>query len=136
MKKLATIWPWLAAIASGFLYALCFAPFSLSWLCWITLTPLIAAIWFSNDKPRKAWIRNLGLGYVAGLTFFWTAFSWLTTVTTLGWFVLAFYLAVYVALWAWFCGLLRPREVKRRLAPTKWDQMLSSARGKALPPRS
>src|SRR5204862_1599877 len=30
---------------------------------------------------------NLILGYVAGLTFFWTAFSWLTTVTVLGWFV-------------------------------------------------
>jgi apolipoprotein N-acyltransferase len=136
MKKLAIIWPWLAAIATGLLYALCFAPFNLSWLCWVALTPLIGAIWFSNHKPRKPGIRNLGLGYVAGLTFFWTAFSWLTTVTALGWFVLAFYLAVYVALWAWFCGLLRPREVEPRLAPTKWDQMLSSARGKALPPRS
>jgi apolipoprotein N-acyltransferase len=137
MKKLTRIWPWLAAIGSGLLYAFCFAPFNLSWLCWIALTPLIAAIWFfPNEKLRHSWIRSLALGYVAGLTFFWVAFSWLTTVTVLGWFVLEFYLAIYVAAWAWVCGLLRPRELRPRSAPTKWDQMLSNARAAAAPPRS
>src|SRR5206468_10018931 len=110
MKKAATVWPWLAAICSGLLYTGCFAPFNLTWLCWIALTPLIAAIWFSGRESRLPWLRNLLLGYVTGLTFFWTAFSWLTTVTVLGWFVLQFYMAIYLALWAWFCGLVQPRE--------------------------
>ncbi|PWT78872.1 MAG: apolipoprotein N-acyltransferase, partial [Acidobacteria bacterium] len=100
-----------------------------TWLCWIALTPLIAAIWFSQS--RRPWLRNLLLGYVAGLTFFWTAFSWLTTVTVLGWFVLQFYMAIYFALWAWFCGLLQPRERKRGPGSTKWDRMLAQARSSA-----
>jgi apolipoprotein N-acyltransferase len=131
MKRLAIVWPWLAAICSGLLYTACFAPFNFTWLCWIALTPLIAAIWFSGERSRHRWLRNLLLGYVAGLTFFWTAFSWLTTVTVLGWFVLQFYMAIYFALWAWFCGLLEPREKKKESAPTKWDRMLAQARGAA-----
>jgi apolipoprotein N-acyltransferase len=137
MKKVAIVWPWLAAICSGLLYTGCFAPFNLAWLCWIALTPLIAAIWFSGRESRLPWLRNLLLGYVAGLAFFWTALSWLTTVTVLGWFVLAFYMAIYFALWAWFCGLLRPRETKKQsVATTKWDEMLAQARSAAAPPRS
>jgi apolipoprotein N-acyltransferase len=129
MKRLVTAWPWLAAICSGLLYAACFAPFNLTWFCWIALTPLIAAIWFSGTESRDAWLRNLLLGYVSGLTFFWVVFSWLTTVTVLGWFVLQFYMAIYFAVWAWFCGLLRPRPGKRQSAgPRKWDQMLAQAR--------
>jgi apolipoprotein N-acyltransferase len=135
MRKLTVAWPWLAAICSGLLYTCCFAPFNLTWFCWIALTPLTAAIWFS-EKSRHPWLRNLALGYVAGLTFFWTALSWLTTVTVLGWFVLQFYMAIYIALWAWFCGLLRPRGSKRQSSATKWDQMLAQARRTAVPPRS
>jgi apolipoprotein N-acyltransferase len=133
MKEIAKLWPWLAAICSGFLYAACFAPFNLIWFCWIALTPLIAAVWFSGAESRRLWLRNLLLGYVAGLTFFWTVFSWLTTVTVLGWFVLEFYMAIYFALWAWFCGLLRPREGKKRAAARKWDQMLIQARTATAP---
>jgi apolipoprotein N-acyltransferase len=136
MKKLSIAWPWLATICSGLLYAGCFAPFNLTWLCWIALTPLLAAIWFSGEQSRSRWLRNLILGYVAGLTFFWTAFSWLTTVTVLGWFVLEFYMAIYIALWAWFCGLLRPRTARAKSGETKWDQMLAEARRTALPRRS
>ena len=136
MKKITMLWPWLAAICSGLLYTGCFAPFNLTWLCWIALTPLIAAIWFSGTESRRPWLRNLVLGYVTGLTFFWTALSWLTTVTVLGWFVLQFYMAIYVALWAWFCGLLRPREAKRQSSASKWDQMLAQARSTAAPLRS
>jgi len=128
MTKIRKLWPWLAAICSGLLYAACFAPFNLTWFCWIALTPLIAAVWFSGAESRRRWLRNLLLGYVAGLTFFWIVFSWLTTVTPLGWFVLAFYMAIYFALWTWFCGLLRPRERKKPIAASKWSQMLVRAR--------
>ena len=135
-SKAFRAWPWLAAICSGLLYTSCFAPFNLTWFCWIALTPLIAAILFSGKESRHPWLRNLALGYVMGLTFFWTALSWLTTVTILGWFVLQFYMAIYFALWAWFCGLLRPREARRQLSAGKWDQMLAEARSTAALPRS
>jgi apolipoprotein N-acyltransferase len=131
MKTLLRLWPWLAAICSGVLYAACFAPFNLTWFCWIALTPLIAAVWFSEAESRTSWLRNLLLGYVAGLTFFWIVFFWLTTVTVLGWFVLEFYMAIYFALWAWFCGLLRPRERKMGAAAGKWGRMLVQARSAA-----
>jgi apolipoprotein N-acyltransferase len=134
MKAITKLWPWLAAICSGILYAACFAPFNLTWFCWIALTPLIAAIWFSGAESRYPWLRNLLLGYVAGLTFFWIVFSWLTTVTVLGWFVLEFYMALYFAIWAWFCGLLRPRAGRRKSAGSgKWGEMLAQARTTATP---
>ena len=133
MKKITKLWPWLAAICSGLLYAACFAPFNLTWFCWIALIPLIAAVWFSGTESRRPWLRNLLLGYVAGLTFFWTVFSWLTTVTVLGWFVLQFYMAIYLAIWAWFCGLVRPRRKINRATASKWDQMLAQARRSAAP---
>ena len=134
MKRITKLWPWLAAICSGLLYAACFAPFNLTWFCWIALTPLIAAIWFSGGESRHPWFRNLLLGYVAGLTFFWIVFSWLTTVTVLGWLILPFYMAIYFAIWAWFCGLLRPRAGKRQSAvASKWGQMLAQARSTAAP---
>ena len=139
LKQLSAVlrfWPWPAAIASGLLYTGCFAPFNFTWLCWFALAPLIAAIWFSHNEWRHRWLRNLLLGYVFGLTFFWTAFSWLTTVTVLGWFVLQFYMAIYFALWAWFCGLIQPREKKREIASTKWDRMLVQARSTASSPQS
>ena len=136
LPRLLRFWPWLAAICSGLLCAACFAPFDFTWLCWIALTPLLAAVWFSGGEGRHRWLRNLLLGYVAGLTFFWTAFSWLTTVTVLGWFVLQFYMAIYFAAWAWFCGLLQPREKKAERQSTKWDQMLTQARSSAPPSRS
>ncbi len=137
LLKVLRFWPWLAAICSGLLYTGCFPPFNLTSLCWVALTPLLAAIWFSGKGSRRLWLRNLLLGYVAGLAFFWTALSWLTTVTVLGWFVLEFYMAIYFALWAWLCGLLRPRETKtRESAPGKWDQMLARARSTAAPARS
>jgi apolipoprotein N-acyltransferase len=137
MKTLVTAWPWLAAICSGLLYAACFAPFNLTWFCWIALIPLTAAIWFSGKESRHPRLRSLLLGYVAGLTFFWIVFSWLTTVTVLGWFVLEFYMAIYFAIWAWFCDLLRPRAGKRQSAgASKWDQMLVQARSTAPPGQS
>ena len=108
LRKALRIWPWFAAIATGLLCTGCFPPFDQGWLCWFALTPLLAAIWFSGENSRRRWLRDFLLGYVAGLTFFWTVLSWLTTVTVPGWFLLQFYMAIYFAIFAWFCGLLRP----------------------------
>src|SRR5437763_477839 len=126
------LWPWLAAILSGVLGAASLPPFDQTWLCWLALTPLIAAVFFSGEEARRRWLRDLGLGYVAGLTFFWISFFWLTTVTALGWFVLQFYMAIYYALWAAFCGLMRPRETSRIVVVDKWTEMLSRANPETL----
>jgi hypothetical protein len=107
-SKVLRLWPWLAAIATGLLCAGCFAPFNYDWLCWIALTPLLAAIWFSGGKSKRRWSRDLLLGYVAGLAFFWVVFSWLYTVTVPGMILVGIYMACYFAAWSWLCGMLRP----------------------------
>src|ERR1700739_1749623 len=96
-RRLLRLWPWLAAIISGLLAAAAFPPFDQTWLIWIALVPLCATILFSGEDTKRRWLRDLFLGYVAGLTFFWSCFFWMTTVTALGWFVLQFYLALYFA---------------------------------------
>jgi apolipoprotein N-acyltransferase len=132
LRKFARLWPWLAALSIGLLYTACFAPFDQGWLCWMCLVPLLTAVWFSGGQCKRRWLRNILLGYVAGLAFFWTAFSWLTTVTVPGWFLLQFYMALYFAFWAWIAGLVRPHErppneEQEPLVPGKWDTMLSAA---------
>ncbi len=115
-RRALRLWPWLAAITSGLLYRACFAPFDQAWLCWIALTPLLAAVWFSEPKfDGRGWLRDLLLGYVAGLAFFWAVFSWLTTVTVPGWILVGIYMAHYFAAWAWLCGRLKPRAVERQV---------------------
>ncbi len=102
---LSRIWPWLAAILSGLLLTLCFPRWDQAWLCWVALAPLAAAVWFGEPMSLR---RAAGLGYVAGLVFFWGVFSWLTTVTVAGWLLLPFYLALFPAAWAALLGLIRP----------------------------
>ena len=118
-SKLLRLWPWLAAIATGVLYAACFPPFNYDWLCWIALTPLLAAIWFSNGQSKRRWPRDILLGYIAGVSFFWSVFPWLRTVTVPGWLLVGAYMAIYMALWSWLCGLLRPGLRKLRHKPVE-----------------
>jgi apolipoprotein N-acyltransferase len=116
IKNALRFWPWLAAAASGLLCTACFPPFNQSWLCWIAITPLIAAIWFSGENSRRRWLRNLLLGYVAGIVFFSSGFSWLGALGDLyqNFFLhglsilLSLYLGLHFAFWAWFCGLIKP----------------------------
>ena len=114
MHRALRLWPWLAAIISGVLYRLCFAPYDQAWLCWVALTPLLCAVWFSGYETKRRWLRDFWLGYVAGITFFWSVFSWLTTVTTLGWIMVGAYFGIYVGLWSLLCGWLRPRAGKAK----------------------
>lgn len=114
--QLLRLWPWLAAIATGLLCVACFAPFNQTWLCWVALTPLISAVWFSGQNSRRRWLRNLLLGYVAGIIFFTGAFSWLGSLGTLFEnaflhslpLLLSLYLGMYFAFWSWFIGLILP----------------------------
>jgi apolipoprotein N-acyltransferase len=142
LKRARRFWPWLAAIATGLMYRACFAPFDQAWLCWVALTPLVIAVWFSGEDAKRRWLRDLLLGYVAGLAFFWSVFAWLTTVTVPGWIIVGFYMAIYPAAFAWLCGMLRPRDrpivekpltgldaVTRRVAEKR-----AAAAGAELPP--
>ena len=117
--KFLGLWPWLAAVASGLLGAGCFPPFNYDWLCWIALTPLLAAVWFSGESSKRRWARDILLGYVAGVVFFWIVFSWLQTVTVPGWILVGAYMGLYFATWTWFCGLLRPGLRKVREKPVE-----------------
>jgi apolipoprotein N-acyltransferase len=111
MKIIRHLWPWLAAALSGLLLVLSFAPFDQAWLVWIALAPLLAAVWFGSVHPRYPLLRKAELGYVTGLVYFLGSLSWLTTVTTLGWFMLCLYLALYPAVWAGLVFLVAtPRE--------------------------
>ncbi|MDQ6655362.1 MAG: apolipoprotein N-acyltransferase, partial [Verrucomicrobiota bacterium] len=113
LKRVLRLWPWLAAIATGLLYRACFAPFNQAWLCWIALTPLLAAVWFSGGNSKRRRGRDLLLGYVAGVTFFWGVFSWLHTVTVPGLVLVGLYMGVYFAVWTWLAGVLNPETAAR-----------------------
>lgn len=103
----ARLWPWLAAVFSGMLLTLSFPPYSQGWLAWIALTPLAAATFTPGGRWRRA-----VLGYVAGLVFFSSTFWWLSTLADLyrnPWLLtlpllLALYLGLFFAFWAWFLG--------------------------------
>ena len=143
LRKLLQFWPWLAAILSGVLCTLCFPPFNQNWLCWIALTPLIAAVWFSGEDSKRRWLRDLSLGYVAGVIFFTAAFSWLGVLGTLYdnfslhglSLLLSIYLGLNFAFWSWFCGLLRPpvaatasaADIAAPPVADKWTSMLERA---------
>jgi len=104
MKKILTFWPWLAAVVSGAMLALCYAPARMGGLAWIALVPLVAAIWFAQPATRFEKCRCFALGYVAGAVYFIGSLAWLITVTGGGWILLGLYLALYPALWALFLG--------------------------------
>ena len=107
------LWPWVAAVASGALLTLAFAPFNQGWIIWIALTPLICAVWLAA-RPRP-----FALGYVTGLTFFTSTFHWLAELrhvvsapALLGLPpLLGAYLALYIAFWAWAIHALAPPRV-------------------------
>ena len=123
-------WPWLAAPLSGGLLVFSLAPWNQEWLCWLALTPLIAAVWTAPPTPsapgnasepasrlrrfrarlvrwrRQRWVRCFLLGYLCGLVYIWGAFYWLTTVTVPGWVILGPYMAFYPAVWSVFIGTL------------------------------
>jgi apolipoprotein N-acyltransferase len=116
LSRLGGLWPWGCAALSGLLLALCFPGWDQGWLVWIALTPLIAAVWLPRPSPtRRPWLRHALLGYMAGLVFFPITFYWLGSPLAAlfqnPWLIclpplLATYMALYFAFWAWFIGLL------------------------------
>ncbi len=111
-------WPELAALTSGALLALCYAPWSLGSLVWIWSFPLLSALWFSEPRVQKnrhppRWRHGFRLGYLAGFAFFGISLSWITEISrvagtplagigALG--GLALYLGLYVAAFGAFAA--------------------------------
>jgi apolipoprotein N-acyltransferase len=105
------------------LLALCYAPWDCGGLVWAALIPLVCAAWFA---PRTT--RPFLLGYVAGLVFFTTTFHWLGALgklyeTPLLYglpLLLAAYLALYPAAWAWFLARVLAPTAEARRFPNSW----------------
>jgi apolipoprotein N-acyltransferase len=123
---LRALWPWACAAISGVFPALCYPWWDQGWLVWLALTPLIAAVWL-RPRGRRPWLRDGLLGYVAGFLFFLITFRWLGSPLAAlfqnPWLVclpilLAGFMGLYLAFWAWFIGQL----------PRGDTQFLSSAR--------
>jgi len=125
LKRLVQLWPWVAAALSGALLVLSFAPFEQSWLVWIALSPLFAAIWFGPVHPSHPLLRKVELGYTTGLVYFLGSLSWLISVTPLGWFLLCLYLSLYPAVWAGVVWVIATPRETTAAAPSVW---LSSSR--------
>ncbi len=85
----------LCAGLSGLGLTMGFAPFSQPLAGWLALIPL--AYYGVRERPNIQ--QSFSLGWFAGATHFLTTFSWLTSVTVAGWFVLCLYMAIYPALW-------------------------------------
>jgi apolipoprotein N-acyltransferase len=118
-------WPWLAAIVSGTMLAMCYAPWDNGGLVWFSLVPIIVAVWFGKSKHPFA------LGYVTGVVFFALTFQWLSALGELFKtpalrglpLLLAAYLALYPATWVWFLARILAPEQSGRTFPNSWRNL-------------
>ncbi|MDR7588583.1 MAG: nitrilase-related carbon-nitrogen hydrolase [Armatimonadota bacterium] len=98
--------PWVAAAASGALFAASFPPADAGWLAWISLTPLLVA---ARGQPVR---RAFGLGYLMGLVGYGGTLLWLRVFGWLPWVLLTAYLALYggafAAVASWLARGRRP----------------------------
>ncbi len=121
--QLPAVWRWPGAFLTGLALDLSLPGWNQSWLAWIALTPLLAALWLpasvTTGPARSKWTRWLFqpgpflLGYTAGATFFLLTFHWLVEVTGLGWVILCLYLALFPGAWAWLMArVFRPGSIE------------------------
>jgi apolipoprotein N-acyltransferase len=104
---------------SGALLVLSFPPLGLGSLAWIALVPLLVSL--EGRGPGAAFV----LSYVGGLVFIIGSFSWILTVpgyNLVDEALLAFYLALYVAVWGLTVAWLRRRTALPLavVAPILW----------------
>jgi apolipoprotein N-acyltransferase len=88
--------PFLWCFVSAFLLILCFPPFNLTFLVWVSLPALFWALWLSKNRKQA-----MGLAYIHGLVFFAVTVSWIRHVTWFGYVAAVFYLAVYFSIFGY-----------------------------------
>ena len=93
--NLKALTPTRLAIASGSFLFLSFPGFSLGFLAWGALLPLLFAL---RRAPSRGSAALLGL--ITGLVFFLISIHWMTHVTTFGWIFLGFLEAVFLVLFS------------------------------------
>lgn len=86
--------PWIGALCTGGLLAVCFPPAAAAEAAWLALVPLLMAL--RGADPRRAF----WLGLTAGASFWLISISWLCYVTVVGWLILCLYCSLYMGL---FC---------------------------------
>ena len=122
------------------LLILSFPPADVGGFAFVALVPLLMAVWIPQGGKRRA-LRHFTLGYVAGLIFFTTTFSWLSELAPLFHspalnglpLLFAAYLALYPAVWAWLAGWIgstqfRPLPPPDPLAKFERPLLLQSSR--------
>lgn len=109
MYKFRNFMPYLAAVLSGILLAMCYPGFEVaSGLVWIWPIPLMLGLWLGGaQKKRKRF--GFRVGAVAGVVFWLINVKWLIAMGELptvpfagaifGWLVLSLYLALYFGVW-------------------------------------
>ncbi len=117
-RAVRRFWPEASALSSGVALALCYAPWSVSELVWVWVSPLLAALWFSDPDPARrrfrsrAW-RGLWLGFLSGFAFHLVNVSWITEIGQVAGTIwagigalvaMSAYLAVYFAVFGAFAA--------------------------------
>ncbi|MBK1882711.1 apolipoprotein N-acyltransferase [Luteolibacter pohnpeiensis] len=107
---------WPAAMLSGGLVGLMFAPFNATFLVWIAVIPLLYAIWSVDAKTAKRRAaKGFALGYLGGVIAFGIELFWLTEVSTLGAVLLPLYLAIFWGMFGAFAATLgNPRRSRAK----------------------
>lgn len=94
----------LAMVASGVMVAAMFPPYSVSFLAWVCIIPLLISLWSIQGGHRVK--KGFLTGYVAGVIGFGIQVSWLSTVSWLGPIALSAYLALYWGVFGAFAATL------------------------------
>lgn len=99
--------------AGGMLFA-AYPPLEWGTIAWVALVPLLLICERSTPAEAFRW------GLASGLIFWLTSIVWIARVSNAGWFLLALYCALYVALFAfsaaWLMRRLKPLGIFNRFA--------------------
>lgn len=93
-----------AAIASGVLVACLFPPLDIGALAWVSMMPLLAALWLVDE--RRPGRNGFCLGWLAGVVSCGIQFRWIGVVSPLGMVVLPMYLGCFWGIFGAFAATL------------------------------